>query len=197
MSEYDALLERLAARVDALSHPSSAGLFWCIGTTLAAGTAMVVDESTLGQAFAAGRHFALSGMAHPQAAALLLAVEGGTPSGEASAEATSPGTQQIWICADVCLRIQADPEYRPGPAIEFALEPVVSTVSQEMFGVSQPGSEDEAQQYALILRDQRVTDAVSGIDHALEHLERTSIPVMADLQRVLGLIEGVRPSSSD
>ncbi len=42
--------------------------------------------------------------------------------------------QSAWICADTALRVAVEGAFESGMSVEYALEPVVGRVSEELFG---------------------------------------------------------------
>jgi hypothetical protein len=59
------------------------------------------------------------------------------------------------------MRVLADPGYDAGPAVEYALEPVMQAVTEERFGVSRVGGGDqeEAEMRAIVAHP-RVAGAI-------------------------------------
>src|SRR5207249_3188730 len=101
---------------------------------------------------AAARNFGSGEADVSEAATLLAALERSTPPGDSPDAVSSTSAQDCWICADVCIRVLVDETYDAGPAIEYALEPVVSAATQDLYGVSQLGSsEDEDARVQAVL----------------------------------------------
>src|SRR5262249_46346750 len=148
MTSLDAQLAELASKIESLSKRSLVGLFWACSNALLptfltwAKHRGEHTESLLRAALASAHEFAGRG-AEPQAAADLLgSLEASTPAGDSPDGVSSTSAQDCWICADVCIRVLVDEGYKAGPAIEYALAPVLSTASEELYGVSQLGTSD-------------------------------------------------------
>lgn len=68
----------------------------------------------------------------PHCGQLLHALELSTPPADPADYYRSASAQDCWISADVCLRVLVDPGYDAGPAIGYALEPVVATTTNDL-----------------------------------------------------------------
>lgn len=200
MTAYDAALDDLAERIRKLSARALAGLFWACSTALLPEAMAWAEhrgeqpDPALARGLAAARQFAAAGAPPDDPRQLLHRLEASTPSGEAS-DYYSPGNaQDCWICADVCIRVLTDPGYDPGPAIEYALEPVVAMATQELFGVSQVGSGDQEEaQVIAIMRHPRTVEAITFCQWAIGFLEERPSPAEADLAAVASSAVALRP----
>jgi hypothetical protein len=190
VTRYDDLLAELADVIDALPRPSVVAFFWACSSALlteftdwatrtSAGT-----EPILSKALDAARSFALG--AHTQAANQLLQdLERSTPPGESPDEFSTTFAQDCWICADVCIRIMVDPSYKAGPAVEHALEPVVTVVTEELFGVSQLGTQQPTRDSTdAIIAHPRVSTAIAFVQWAFEFLRARPAPRGDDLAQL-------------
>lgn len=75
--------------------------------------------------------------------------------------------------------------YKAGPAIEYALEPVVSSVSSQLFGVSQVGSgEQEEDQIRVLLEHPVLAAATDFLRWAVSMLRERPLPTRDDLDLV-------------
>jgi hypothetical protein len=189
MTQLDTQLSELASRIDSLSRRSLAGLFWaCAGALLPEFRAWAAHrgertEPILTEALSAAYAFAVRVTTPPQA--LLAALEASTPEGDSPDEVPSTAAQDCWICADIGIRVPLDPSYDAGPAIEYALEPVLVAVTEELFGVSQLGTSDEEEaQVAALLRHPKVAAAVEFCRWATDFLQDQPEPNEADLALV-------------
>lgn len=142
------------------------------------------NEELLIRALRTAEAYAIGTLTKP-VSGLLGEVEAATPEGE-SPDAFSPTfAQDCWICADVALRIYADPEYDAGRALEYALEPVVTRASQELFGVSQIGSgELEDAQTRQMMEHPAVTAGLGFLRWAIKYLSLHENPEHDDLALV-------------
>lgn len=85
--------------------------------------------------------------------------------------------QGAWICADAALRAAADDAFEAGMSVEYALEPVVGRVSQELFGVWQLGSgESEDVQVAAVMAHPGVLAALEFFRCAVGQLAAQGPP---------------------
>jgi hypothetical protein len=93
------------------------------------------------------------------------------PTGDSQISLASTIAQDCWICADVAIRAIADPAYRAGPAIEYALEPVIHHATLRLFGVTQLGSDmNESVRVAAVLAESDVASALEFCDSATRAL---------------------------
>ena len=194
VTAYDSVLDNLADRIRKLSARALVGLFWACSTALVPEAEAWVRhhggqvDPSLPQGLAAAYQLAVSGVMPGDPGQLLEALENSTPFAQACVHGYNPGNaQDCWICADVCMRVLADPGYDAGPAIEYALEPVVSTATQELFGVCQVGSGDQEEaQVGAIVAHPRVAEAIRFCRWASDFLRERPSPTGDDLSRVGG-----------
>lgn len=200
MTAYDTALDDLADRIRKLSTRALAGLFWACSTALlpeAVAWAKHWGEQpgpALEQGLATAYQFAATGVPPPDPRQLLQRLEASTPFGE-SPDYYDPGSaQDCWICADVCIRVLADPGYDAGPAIEYALEPVMAMATQELFGVSQIGSGDQEEaQIIAIMGHPRVAKAIRFSGWATDFLYKRPSPTEEDLATVARTAAALTP----
>lgn len=173
MTSYDRLLADLAERIDALPRPSIADLFVACAAALMPGFRQWATqrgeetEPLLARALATSRSFALTGEAIEDVQTLLASMEAAPPADEVS----STLAQDCWICADISVRVIADPQFAAGPGIEYALEPIVQRATAKLHGVSQLGSgPEEDSQMEAVLRRSDVTAALSFCSWAVDFL---------------------------
>jgi hypothetical protein len=142
-------------------------------------------DPAIARGLAAAGQFAATGALPPDPRQLLHSLEASTPFGE-SPDYYSPGNaQDCWICADVSIRVLADPGYDPGPAIQYALEPVMAIATQELFGVSQVGSGDQEEaQIIAIMHHPRTAEATTFCQWATGFLHQRPSPAKDDLSTV-------------
>jgi hypothetical protein len=191
MSAYDAALDDLADRIRKLSIRALVGLFWACSTALlpeaeawAKHRGAQVNPA-LPRGLAAARQLAAAGVQPPDPGQLLYGLEVSTPPGDFADHYPPGSAQDCWICADVCMRVLADPGYDAGPAIEYALEPIVTTATQELFGVSQVGSGDQEEaQIRAIVAHPRVAAAITFCRWATDFLHERPSPTEEDLAAV-------------
>jgi len=188
MTPIDAELTELASRIESLSKRSLVGFFWaCSGALLPEFQAWAAHrgertEPLLRFAMAAVHEFAAHGTEPPGAARLLAALEASTPAGDSSDDVSSTSAQDCWICADVGIRVLVDRGYDAGPAIEYALEPVISAASEDLYGVSQLGtSDEEEEQVRGLLQHRKVTAALEFCRWATDFLQDRPSPAEEDL----------------
>lgn len=191
MTPYDAALDDLADRIRKLSTRALVGLFWACATALlpeAEAWARHWGEQVnpaLQQGLAAAYQLAASGAEPADPAQLLDALENAVPPGDSPDYYSPASAQDCWICADVCMRVLADPGYDAGPAIEYALEPVVGTATQELFGVWQVGSGDQEEaQITAVMGHARVAEAIGFCRWATGFLGERPSPTGDDLSLV-------------
>lgn len=197
---YDAALVDLADRIRKLSTRALVGLFWACSTALLPEARAWAEHwgeqvhPALQRGLAAAHQVAASGSQPHDPARLLDALENATPHGESPDYYSPTYAQDCWICADVCMRVLVDPGYDAGPAIEYALEPVVSTATQELFGVSQVGGGDqEEEQVRTVMGHPRVAEAIGFCRWAADFLGERPSPAGNDLSRVGTNAAALRP----
>jgi hypothetical protein len=192
MTTYDAALDDLADRIGKLSTRALVALFWACSTALlpeAEAWARHQGEQigpSLQRGLSAAHQLAAAG-AEPRAPGQLLeALENSAPFAEACVHGYNPGNaQDCWICAGVCMRVLVDPGYDAGPAIEYALEPVMCAATEELFGVSQVGSGDQEEaQIRAIVGHPRVAGAIEFCRWASDFLYQRPSPTGDDLAAV-------------
>jgi hypothetical protein len=166
MTRLDSELEELANRIRGISTRAQAALFWACSAALTDGFLAWSDrrgggsESLLRAGQSAAYNFAAFGFEPPDAATLLSEMEAGTPAGDSPDEFSSSTAQDCWICADVGIRVWVIRAYDAAPAVEYALEPILGAVSEDLFGFTQVGSgPDEEGQIERLLQDSRVASA--------------------------------------
>jgi hypothetical protein len=136
-------------------------------------------------ALSAADEFAVFGVLPLDVERLLQALEAATPAGDSPDHISSTLAQDCWICADVSIRVLVDTEYDPGPAIEYALEPVLSAVTHRLFGVSQIGSgPDEQMKVHAILADPAARTALEFCRWAIDYLRVRASPSENDLDLI-------------
>jgi hypothetical protein len=177
MTRLDTELAELSQRIRSMSDRAKAALFWACSDALSeefsawaehtgAGT-----EPLLRRGQSAAYDFAAHGTRPAGASQLLSDLEAGTPPGESPDEVSSTSAQDCWICADVGVRVFVERDYDAGPAIEYALEPLLGRVSEELFGVTQLGSgPDEEDKLETLLRHPRIEGAFAFVRWATEFL---------------------------
>lgn len=191
MTPYDAALDDLADRIRKLSTRALVGLFWACATALlpeaeawARHWGAQVDPA-LQRGLAAAYQLAASGAQPHDPAQLLDALEHAGPPGDSADYYSPANAQDCWTCADVCLRVLVDPGYDAGPAIEYALEPAVSTATQELFGVTQVGSGDQEEaQITAVMGHARVAEAIGFCRWATDFLGERPSPTGDELSLV-------------
>src|ERR1700722_1157261 len=117
MTAYNTALDDLADRIRKLSTRALSGLFWACSTALLPEAAAWAEhwgaqaDPALARGLAAAYQFAVTGAPPPDPRQVLQRLEASTPFGE-SRDYYSPGNaQDCWICADVSIRVLADPGY--------------------------------------------------------------------------------------
>jgi hypothetical protein len=186
MTPFDAELAGLVVKIESLHKRALVALFWaCSGALLPEFRAWASyrgdqRERLLELAISAAREFAAHGTEPLEAADLLAALEASTPAGVSSTSA-----QDCWICADVGIRVLVDQGYDAAPAIEYALEPVVSAATEELYGVSQLGtSDDEEEQVRALMEHHKVMAALEFCRWATGFLRARLSPTEDDLQKL-------------
>lgn len=192
MTAYDAALDDLADRIRKLSVRALVALFSACSTALlpeveawARHQGEQIDPSLL-RGLAAARQLAASGAEPRDPGQLLEALENSTPFAQACVHGFNPGNaQDCWICADVCMRVLVDPGYDAGPAVHYALEPVMQAVTEELFGVSQVGGGDQEEaQVRAVVGHPRVSGALEFCLWASDFLYQRPSPTEDDLAAV-------------
>jgi len=198
MTAFDDLLAELAADIDGLSAPAASGLF--VGCCQAlrphyrrwAEHTGTDDGDVLDAALGVARRFATSGAVEPGADALLARVEAATPPGDAPDDYPSTFAQSCWIAGDMALRTAVSDD-SPGYGIEYALDPVMATATERLYGVSQVGSgPDEEAQVQAILAEPDVRAAVDACRAVIARLAGRPVLTEGDLQAAE---EGLAPLS--
>lgn len=191
MTVYDAALNDLADRIRRLLERALVGLFWACSTALLPEARAWAEhwgeqvDPALQRGLAAAYQLAASGALPDDPAQLLHALENSGPPGQSPDYYSPASAQDCWTCADVCMRVLADPGYDAGPAIEYALDPVVSMATQELFGVSQVGGGDQEEaQIRAVMGHPRVAEAIRFCRWASDFLGERASPTADDLSRV-------------
>jgi hypothetical protein len=189
MTAFDDLLAELATDIDGLSAPAASGLFAGCCQALRphyrrwAEHRGTDDGDVLDAALGAAGRFATSGAAEAGADALLERVEAATPPGDAPDEYSSTFAQSCWICGDLALRTAVSQDGGPGYGIEYALDPVVTTATERLYGVSQVGSgPDEDAQMLAVLAEPDVRAAVEACRAVVARLADRPVLTEDDLQ---------------
>jgi hypothetical protein len=200
MTLLDTELAELAARISTLPKRSLVALFWACSSALVpefqawAAHRGERTEPTLREALAAAQQFAVSGTEPASAESLLMALEASTPAGDSPDQVSSTAAQDCWICADITIRVLAEPHYDPGPAIEYALEPVLAAATEQLFGVSQLGASDEEDaQLRSVLRHPKAAAAIEFCRWATDFLRHRPAPTEADLSLVSSRASALAP----
>lgn len=177
MTSFDRVLTALAERIDSLPRRSIAALFLACAQALRPGFRRWAShrgrstEVLLERALASARSFALTGDPSADVHDLLASLEVATPEGDSPDEVSSTPAQDSWICADIAIRVIADPQYAAGSGIEYALEPIVQHATERVHGVSQLGSgPDENDQMDKVLRQPDVVEALAFCSWAVDFL---------------------------
>jgi hypothetical protein len=193
-------LDDLASKIRLLSMRSVVGLFWaCSGALVPEFQAWAEHreehtEPLLRTALAAAYEFAAHGTEVASKRSLLSALEGATPSGVSPDEVSSASAQDCWICADVSIRVLVDQGYDAGPAIEYALQPVISAASETLYGVSQLGASDQEQeQVRMLLQHPKVVGALKFCRWATEFLKGRPSPIEHDLALLSSRASALQP----
>jgi hypothetical protein len=200
VTPLDVELAELASKIDSLPKRSLVGLFWaCSGALVPEFRAWAAHrgehtEPLLAAAMAAAHGFAAHGSEPPRAASMLAALEASAPAGDSPDGVSSTSAQDCWICADVGIRVLVDQGYDAGPAIEYALEPVVSAASEELYGVSQLGtSGEEEEQVRVLLQHRKVAAALEFCRWATDFLQDRPSPTEKDLALVSSRASALAP----
>lgn len=191
MTALDSILSELATRIRALSKRSVVGLFWSCSSALVpafeawAAHRGEATEPILTEALTVAYGFAAFGTEPTGVKSLLEALELWTPAGDAPDDVSSTFAQDCWICADVATRTLADSNYDSSPAIEYALEPVVTRATEDLFGVSQVGKgADESGRVKAILGHPAVASGIEFCRWATSLLAQQSVPTPNELERL-------------
>jgi hypothetical protein len=188
MTRLGVTLNDLATTIEQLSRRSRVGLFWTGATALEPEYVKWAQqrghsgEPLLRNALQIAHRYAVDGIEPSDPSALLHALERSTPPGESADHSSTTAAQDCWICADASVRIIADATYRAGPAIEYALEPVVAATTMSIFGVAQLGGDsDEDNAMETVLSQASVANAVDFLRLATEFLRARPCPSAEDL----------------
>ena len=93
--------------------------------------------------------------------------------------------QSAWICADVALRVSVDATFESGMSVEYALEPFLGRVSEDLFGYWQVGSGDnEAAQVAEVMAHPVVLEGVAFCRWAIGVLASSAAPSAGLIEQV-------------
>jgi hypothetical protein len=200
MTAFDDLLADLAGEIDGLAVPAASALF--IGCCQAlrphydrwAAHRGTSAADVLDDALAAARTFATGGGVPMGADALLARVEEATPEGDSPDAYSSTFAQSCWICGDVALRTAIGDGGPPGYAVEYALDPMMITATERLFGVSQLGSgPDEDAGVRAVLAEPDVQAAVDACRTAIAHLAAHPAPTDDDLATVAQQLTALSP----
>jgi hypothetical protein len=177
-------VDETAIRIDRLSKRPLIALFWACSSALLReyrkweACADAHSEFLLGEALAAAYQFVAFGQEPSGKEELLNLLEASAPPGDLAGktdEAAETAAQDCWICADVCIRVLVHKDYNAGPAIEYALEPILQHATEYLFGVSQVGSgPHEFEQVEAILAQPAVSRAIDFIQWATDLLNDSS-----------------------
>jgi hypothetical protein len=116
---------------------------------------------------------------------LLASLEAAMPAGDSPDEVSATSAQDCWICADIGIRVLVDKGYNAAPAIEYALESILTAMSEELYGVSQVGtSEEEEAQIRMLLQHPKVAAAFEFVRWATDFLKGRAMPTDEDLALV-------------
>jgi hypothetical protein len=200
VTAYDTALDDLADKIEKLSARALSGLFWACSTALLPEAAAWAErqggqaDPALARGLAAAYQFAVTGAPPSDPRQLLQRLEAPVPFGESRDYYSPTSAQDCWICADVSIRVLADPGYHAGRAIEYALEPVMATAAQELFGVSQVGSGDQEEaQVMAIMSHPRVAEAISFCQRASDFLRQRPSPDEDDLAELVRAATALLP----
>ena len=201
MTSLDLLVKQIADGVNALSSRARVALYAaCAHALLPEARKWAALRGTsvapLEQALHGASAFAAHGIApaDDQLAALLRALEDGTPHGESPDAVPSTFAQDCWICADVAVRVLAEPSFDAGACIEYALEPVLQTACERLFGCSQVGGgPDEERQVRAILAHPIVAAATDFVRWAVALLAQRPSPSEDDLSALRSRVEALAP----
>jgi hypothetical protein len=194
MTSYDAVLDRVGARIDRLPRRCVAALFLACSMGLRPELEAWMTRQGIGRsdvfdrAARAVRDYAVGAV--PVAATLLDAVWAEVPPGEE----TTTAEEDCWICLDVAVRVAVDEAFVPGPCIEYALEPKSEVISERLFGVTQVGSgpgEEEAMR--TLLADTEFRVAVGFVEWAVGMLEQIEIPSTGDVEVLVARADAIQP----
>lgn len=196
MTELDRQLGQLADLIDPLSRRSQAAIFWAASAVHSGSVRWRAVKSEgshalLVQAQGAAYAFCLGSSLADQGPSLLDRLDRALPEDVAA--------QSAWICAETALRIAVDDTFDSGMSIEYALEPVIGNVSEELFGFWQVGSgEYEVEQVADIMNHPDVVSAVGFIRWAAAELadsDPSSAAVLEELRAEAGVLAARRSSA--
>ena len=200
MTSYDRLLMALGERIDSLPKRSISALFLACAEALRPAFrdwAAHRGESTeplLERAISSARSFAITGQPPADVHELLASVEEATPEGESWHGVPSTTAQDCWICAGIAIRVISDPEYRAGPGVEYALEPVMGRVTERLHGVSQLGSgPDESAQMEEVLRQPEIVEALGFFSWAVDFLGQAKALTDAEIAELTRRAAAIAP----
>lgn len=187
MTAYDTVTSMLAERLRLLPKRALITVFWACATALLPEAELYAahrgDRSIpdLKVALEAAHELATLGKHPSDASELLRKLEMATP-GPSPDRVDSGNAQDCWICTDICIRVFVDPDYDACPAIWYAIEPILSQATQELFGCSQIGSSDQEEaQIQAIINHPRVASAVEFCRWACDFLHERERLSEADL----------------
>ncbi|MBT2500167.1 hypothetical protein J7E25_13825 [Agromyces sp. ISL-38] len=120
----------------------------------------------------------------------LEAVEAETPSEPTDAEMFT-AAQDCWICVDTALR-SALGEFDPSDSAWYLLEPMFQAVSARLFGLSDVGSERQADAERAALDDAELAAAVEAVEAAITMLEDRAVD-RTRLELLTTILEPVAP----
>lgn len=191
MSPLDVELAELASGIGVLSRRSLVGLFWACSHALISGFSTWAAhrdaqiEPLLRTALASAYEFAAHGIQPQDADGLLASLEAAMPAGDSPDDVSATSAQDCWICADIGIRVLVDEGYNAAPAIEYALEPVLTAESEALYGVSQVGtSNQEDAQIRRLLQQPKVAAAFEFVQWAIDFLQGQPMPTEGDLALV-------------
>jgi hypothetical protein len=200
MTAVDDELADLSAKIGLLSKRAIAGLYWACALALLpefvawATHRSVSTELLLQEALGVAHNLACGRPVPTGIRTLLSELEASAPDGESPDAFSSVSAQDCWICADIGIRAFVDDSYPAGPAIEYALEPVIAKATEQLFRVSQVGSgDDEEAQVNLIIRHSQVGLAIEFCRWAADYLRDRPSPTADDLETVRSRAAAIAP----
>ena len=201
MNSYDRILDELQERIDSLPKRSISALFLACAEALRPAFrewAAHRGESTeplLERAISSARSFAVTGQPPADVHQLLASVEEATPEGESWHGVPSTTAQDCWICADIAIRVIADPEYRAGSGLHYALEPLMGRVTERVHGVSElrgaPG--ETPQMMDEVLRQPEIVEALGFFSWAVDFLGQAKALTDAEIAELTRRAAAIAP----
>jgi hypothetical protein len=200
VTAFDDWLDGIGARIDELPTRSTVALFAACASGLLPELGRWAahrghDTEPLAEsALATARAYALTGDPPPDTQALLASIEEATPPGDSPDEVSSTAAQDCWICVGTSIRVIADPGFKAGMSIEYALEPILQQATERLYDVTQLGSgPDEDTQTDTILREPDVSRALDFCSWAVAFLAERTTPSEADLSELTNHATALTP----